>query len=97
MIQSFRDQGTADLFAGADTKAARKCLPTALHRMARRRLGHLDAATSLVDLLRVRGNDLHALEKDRKGQHAVRINDVYRICFTWTDAGPTNVEVVDYH
>ena len=97
MIQSVRDQGSADLFAGEDSKAARKCLPTALHDVARRRLDALDVATSLGDLASVPGNELHPLKRDRAGQHAIRITDKYRICFVWTEQGPTLVEVTDYH
>ena len=85
------------MFAGADSKAARKRIPSALHHLARRRLGHLDQAASLKDLASVPGHELHPLKRDRVGQHAIRINDTYRICFVWTDVGPTDVEVTDYH
>jgi proteic killer suppression protein len=57
----------------------------------------LNNARSLNDLRVPPANRLEALKRDRKGQHAIRINDQWRICFTWTDAGPANVEIVDYH
>ena len=57
----------------------------------------LNAATSLNDLRVPPNNRLEALKGDRKGQHSIRINDQYRVCFVWTDSGPENVEVTDYH
>ena len=57
----------------------------------------LNNARSLNDLPVPPANRLEALKRDRKGQHAIRINDQWRICFTWTEAGPANVEIVDYH
>lgn len=57
----------------------------------------LDNASTLSDLLSPPGNQLEKLKRDRAGQHSIRINDQWRICFRWTDAGPENVEIVDYH
>ena len=57
----------------------------------------LNNARSLMDLRVPPANRLEALKRGRKGQHAIRINDQWRICFVWTDAGPANVEIVDYH
>ena len=57
----------------------------------------LNAANDINDLRMPPGNRLEALAGDRKGQHSIRVNDQYRICFTWTPAGPTDVEIVDYH
>jgi proteic killer suppression protein len=65
--------------------------------VARRKLAMLDAAVVLRDLATPPGNHLEALKDDRAGQHSIRINDQYRICFVWTDDGPRNVEIVDYH
>jgi proteic killer suppression protein len=65
--------------------------------VAFRKLDQLDSATELVDLAVPRGNRLEALKGDRKGQHSIRINERYRICFRWTEAGPDSVEIVDYH
>jgi proteic killer suppression protein len=65
--------------------------------VARRKLGMLNAAPSL-DALRIPpANRLEALKRDRKGQHSIRINDQWRICFRWTSSGPQDVEIVDYH
>ena len=97
MIQRFRDEGTQDIFNGLDTKAARKVCPTELWRGAQRRLSQLDYASTLEDLRLPSSNRLHALKKDRKGQHSISINLEYRICFRWTAAGPEGVEVTDYH
>ena len=97
MIRSFRDSATEDLFNGSASKAARQCLPQQLWRVAARRLDALDQAEALEDLRVPPGNRLEALKGDRQGQHSIRINDQYRICFVWTPAGPENVEVVDYH
>jgi toxin HigB-1 len=97
MIRSFKDPGTQDLFYGRDTKAARKCLPHPLWRQASKKLDALDSAAVLHDLYVPPGNRLEALRGDRRGQHSIRINDQYRTCFRWTDSGPEDVEVVDYH
>jgi proteic killer suppression protein len=66
-------------------------------RRALRKLAILDAAVVLTDLAAPPGNHLEALRGDRQGQHSIRINDQWRICFTWTDMGPAGVEIVDYH
>jgi len=97
MIRSFKDSGTEDLFYGRDSKAARKRLPAALRRQASKKLDALDSAAILDDLRIPPGNRLELLKGDRKGQHSIRINEQYRICFRWTDSGPEDVEVVDYH
>jgi proteic killer suppression protein len=97
MIRSFRDPGTEDLFYGRDSKAARRQLPMALWVVVRRKLDAVDQAGELGDLRVPPGNRLEALRGDREGQHSIRINDQYRICFRWTGSGPEDVEVVDYH
>src|SRR5262245_6665445 len=97
MIRSFRDQASADLFHGRDSKEARRRLPKQLWRAAARKLDAVDQAAALGDLRVPPGNQLEALRGDREGLHGIRINDQYRICFIWSDAGVENVEVVDYH
>lgn len=97
MIRSFRDAGTEDLFYGRDSKAARRRLPMALWVVASRKLDAVDQAGELGDLRVPPGNRLEALRGDRAGQHSIRINDQYRICFRWTTSGPEDVEVIDYH
>ena len=97
MIQSFRDRGAEDVFNATNSKAAAKTCPPDLWARARRRLDQLNQAHVLEDLRVPPGNRLEALKADRKGQHSIRINDQFRICFRWTDAGPADVEIVDYH
>ena len=97
MIRSFADAGTEDVFNGRNSKAARKACPRELWAIARRKLEHLDSAERLEDLRVPPGNRLEALIADRKGQHSIRINDRYRICFRWAADGPSEVEIVDYH
>lgn len=97
MIQSFKNQGTEDLFNGKATKAALKIVPKALWPIVSRKLDLIDSVVTLNELRIPPGNHLEALKKDRQGQHSIRINDQYRICFKWTESGPTDVEVTDYH
>jgi toxin HigB-1 len=68
-----------------------------IERVALRKLVMLDAAEVLDDLRAPPGNRLEALRGDRAGQHSIRVNQRWRVCFVWTDAGPENVEIVDYH
>lgn len=97
MIRSFRDAGTEDIFNGANTRAARQACPESLWKVAFRRLDQLDSVASLADLRVPPGNQLESLTGDRKGQFSIRINRQYRICFHWTELGPEQVEIVDYH
>ena len=97
MIQSFSNAGTEDIFNGKRTKAARKTCPQPLWRIAVRKLDLLDSVISLDELNIPPGNRLKALKGDRQGQHSIRINEQYRICFVWIDLGPEEVEILDYH
>lgn len=97
MILSFKNQGTEDIFNGAKTGQARKTCPETLWKIAVRKLDQLDSVVTLNDLRIPPGNHLESLAGNRKGQHSIRINDQYRICFVWTEAGPDDVEIVDYH
>lgn len=92
MIISFRCGDTHTLFT---TGASRKW--AAILSVAQRKLTLLDQATALQDLRSPPGNRLEALQGNRQGQYSIRINDQYRICFTWDAQGPENVEIVDYH
>ena len=74
-----------------------KGFPPDVFKIARRKLEAVNAAAKLEDLASPPGNKLHPLTSDRKGQHAIWINDQYRVCFNWSSAGPENVEIVDYH
>jgi len=93
VIRSFLDKTTEAVFNGESPKG----FPTNLVKVARRKLRYLNAADNLGDLSSPPGNRLEALARNRKGQHAIRINDQYRVCFVWTAKGPTEVEIVDYH
>lgn len=97
MILSFHNQGTEDIFNRRATKAARKVCPEALWRVAQRKLDQLNASVSLASLAIPPGNHLEALSRDRHGQHSIRINEQYRLCFQWTDEGAERVEIADYH
>ncbi|MGA3098101.1 MAG: type II toxin-antitoxin system RelE/ParE family toxin [Bryobacteraceae bacterium] len=92
MIRSFRDAEARKLF---DDEFSRKY--RAIERVAQRKLTALDEAETLQDLGALPGNHLEALKGDRKGQHSIRINEQYRLCFVWADGDATDVEIVDYH
>ena len=93
MIQSFAEKDTERVWQRV---RLRKFSPD-LQRVANRKLLILDAAETINDLRVPPGNRLEQLKGTRKGQHSIRINDQWRICFTWTSAGPTDVEITDYH
>jgi proteic killer suppression protein len=97
VIRSFRDSGTQDIFNGERTKAARKVCPETIWKVAGRKLDQLDSVESLDELNIPPANRLEALKGNRSGQHSIRINDKYRICFVWKDDAPEEVEIVDYH
>jgi proteic killer suppression protein len=97
MIRSFATTGTEDIYNGKNSTAARRTCPSALWAVAVRKLDQLDSATALQDLRIPPGNRLEALTGSRQGQHSIRINDQYRICFKWSGLGPVAVEIVDYH
>lgn len=91
MIKRFRDKATRALFEGNPPRRLR-----GIAKVAVRKLDMLDAATRLEDLRSPPGNRLEALKGSRRGQHSIRINDQWRICFVWND-GAEDVEIVDYH
>ena len=93
MIRSFRDRDAERLFRREPIKRLTK----SLLRVALRKLMLLDAADRLEDLRAPPGNRLEKLTKDRLGQHSIRINDQWRICFRWQSSGVEDVEIVDYH
>ncbi|UCV14159.1 type II toxin-antitoxin system RelE/ParE family toxin [Quatrionicoccus australiensis] len=91
-IRSFRCTETEALYAGESSRRFRN-----IESVAQRKLQMQDAAAELRDLRAPPGNRLEALSDDRAGQHSIRINEQWRICFKWTENGPTRVEIVDYH
>ena len=93
MIKSFRCKETKKIFSRKFSKK----LPADIQEKARQKLVILDAATSLNDLKIPPGNRLEELKDDRKGQHSIRINGQWRICFEWKSGDTFNVEIVDYH
>jgi proteic killer suppression protein len=95
VIRSWATQGTRDIFDGTDSKAARRTCPQAIWPTARRKLDQLNQAQRLDDLRAPPNNHLERLKEDRAGQHSIRINDQYRVCFQWTEVGPEGVEIVD--
>ena len=97
MIQSFADQGTEDIFNGLNSKEARRVCPGELWGIAGRKLDQLDSVERLDHLRIPPGNRLEALVGDQKGRYSIRINERYRICFRWSELGPADVEIVNYH
>lgn len=97
MIRTFADRATEDIFNGKSSPGARRALPRQLVRTALRKLEQLDSVERLDDLRIPPGNRLEALKGQRKGQYSIRINEQYRVCFVWTESGPDDVEIVDYH
>jgi toxin HigB-1 len=92
MIQSFQDEDTAELFQARTNRRWRN-----IELVACRKLDMLSAAAVLTDLRIPPANRLEKLSGNRNGQHSIRINDQYRICFVWGENGPYNVEITDYH
>ena len=92
MIRSFRCEETKAIHEGDGSRKYR-----GIEVQAHKRLLWLAAATSLADLGAIRGNHLEALKGDRAGQHSIRVNERWRICFIWRDGNAHDVEIVDYH
>ena len=93
MIQSTKGKLIQDILANKASKG----FPAGLMTAARRKLTMLDAARELADLHAPSANRLKALQGARKGQHSIRVNDQWRLCFVWTASGPADVELTDYH
>jgi toxin HigB-1 len=92
-IQGYRDRRLPLVLA----RTIPKGFPAALASVTRRKLAMLDAAQTLNDLREPFANHLEALRDDRKGQHSIRVSRQWRLCFRWTERGPDDVELVDYH
>jgi proteic killer suppression protein len=93
VIKTFQDEETEKIFRGSFSRK----FPRGIQRLAARKLEQIDAAT-VLDTLRIPpGNHLEALKGDRRGQHSIRINGQWRVCFVWREGNAFNVEIVDYH
>lgn len=93
MIESFGDKRTAAVFRGQMPKG----FPSDIANVARRKLAMVNEAARLDDLRVPPGNRLETLSEDREGQHSIRINDQWRVCFVWSEGAAWEVEIVDYH
>jgi proteic killer suppression protein len=97
MISSFKNKATEDVFNGKSSKLAMKACPKRLWKIATRKLDQLDSVSTLEELNVPPGNRLESLSGKRKGEFSIRINDQFRIVFKWTETGPADVEISDYH
>jgi len=97
MIKTFKNKVTEDIYNGKATKAAMRICPKKIWKIATRKLDQLDSILSLDELRVPSGNRLETLSGQRKGQFSIRINDQFRICFKWSEAGPDDIEIIDYH
>jgi len=93
MIRSFKNRDTQEIFQGFFVKS----VDGKIQQRAREKLKYLDSAVDLRDLLVPPSNQLEALKGDRKGQHSIRINKQWRVCFAWKDGDAFDVEIADYH
>jgi len=97
VIHSFRDGATKDVFNGEDTPAARRACPRTILAAARRKLDQINRVRTLQEFAVPPGNRLERLLGDRRGQHSIRINEQYGICFRWSEGHAQDVEITDYH
>jgi proteic killer suppression protein len=97
VIVSIRDGGTKDVYDGKNSRDARRSCPDNILSVARRKLDMIQQAVRLDDLRAPPGNRLEKLSGSLAGQYSIRIEDQYRICFGWAEAGATEVEITDYH
>jgi toxin HigB-1 len=92
-IRSFKNEGAAQVYQGNCPRG----FPAKIFNVTRRKLAMLDAAVEIKDLMAPPNNKLHALHREREGQHAIWINDQYRLCFRWNNGDAYDVEITDYH
>lgn len=97
MIRSFADRATEDVFDGLASRRARTACPERLWPVARRKLTQINRVRELRELAIPPGNHLEALKRDRGGQHSIRINEQFRVCFRWENGDAYEVEITDYH
>jgi len=97
MIVSFKNKVTEDIFNGVNSKNIRKACPDSILRVVVRKLDQLDSVVNIKELKVPPGNRLESLSGNRKEQFSIRINNQYRMCFKWSESGPFDVEITDYH
>ncbi|MCF6319925.1 MAG: type II toxin-antitoxin system RelE/ParE family toxin [Proteobacteria bacterium] len=97
MIVSFKNKVIEDIFNGVSSKNTRKVCPDSILRVVVRKLDQLDSVVNIQELKVPPGNRLESLSGNRKEQFSIRINNQYRICFKWSESGPFDVEITDYH
>jgi len=97
MIKTFRSAGIKDIFDGVASQAARRCCPQSIWPAARRKLDQINRVRELNELKVPPGNRLELLKGDRDNQYSIRINQQYRICFTWEEGNACEIEITDYH
>jgi proteic killer suppression protein len=97
MIKSFKSAGAEDIFDGIASIAARKCCPQSIWPVARRKLDQINRVRDLNELIVPPGNRLERLRGDREDHYSIRINQQYRICFTWEESHAYEIEITDYH
>jgi proteic killer suppression protein len=97
MIKSFKSVGTEDIFDGIGSRSARKSCPQSIWPVARRKLDQINRVRDINELQAPPGNRLERLKGNRENQYSIRINQQYRICFTWEDNHAYEIEITDYH
>jgi toxin HigB-1 len=97
MIKTFKSAGTVDIFDGVASQAARRCCPPSIWPVARRKLDQINRVREINELSVPPGNRLERLKGDRENQYSIRINQQYRICFTWEEGHACEIEITDYH
>ena len=97
MIKTFKSAGTEDIFDGVASQIARRCCPQSIWSVARRKLDQINRVRSINELKVPPGNRLERLKGDRQNQYSIRINQQYRLCFTWEEGHAYEIEITDYH
>lgn len=97
MIQSFKNKGTEDIFDGLASRAARKCCPQSSWPVARRKMDQINRVRDITELKVPPGNRMERLKGNRENQPSIRINQQFRICFTWEEGHAYDIEITDYH
>jgi len=97
MIKTFKPTGTEDIFDGVVSQTARRCCPQSIWAVARRKLDQINRVRDVNELKVPPGNRLERLKGDRQNQYSIRINQQYRICFTWEEGHAYEIEITDYH